>query len=88
LEEDIKLSVVVSCYKQEKYIAECLNSILSQSVNFNYELIIADDCSPDQTRDVINQFYKKYPDKIKLLFPKVNVGPARNYFALHKTCQR
>lgn len=83
MEEAIKLSVVVSCYKQENYIAECLNSILMQEVNFNYELIIADDCSPDQTRDVINQFYNKYPEKIKLLFQEVNVGAARNYIAVH-----
>lgn len=84
MEEAIKLSVVVSCYKQENYIAECLNSILTQEVNFNYEVIIADDCSPDKTQKVIEQFYDKYPDKIKLLFQKVNVGAARNYFAVHK----
>lgn len=54
-----------------------------QEVNFNYELIIADDCSPDKTRDVIKQFYNKYPEKIKLLFQEVNVGAARNYIAVH-----
>ena len=83
MEEALILSVVVSCYKQESYIAECLNSILSQDVDFNYELIIADDCSPDKTRDVIMQFYDRYPDKIKLLFQEVNVGAARNYIAVH-----
>jgi glycosyltransferase involved in cell wall biosynthesis len=83
LGRDIKLSVVVSCYKQENYIAECLNSILMQEVNFSYELIIADDCSPDNTREVINQFALKHPDKIKLLFQEVNVGAARNYIAVH-----
>lgn len=83
MEEAIKLSVVVSCYKQEAYIAECLNSILMQEVNFNYELIVADDCSPDKTRDVIEQFYNKYPEKMKLLFQEVNVGAARNYIAVH-----
>jgi glycosyltransferase involved in cell wall biosynthesis len=54
-----------------------------QEVNFNYELIIADDCSQDKTRDVIKQFYNKYPDKIKLLFQEVNVGAAKNYIAVH-----
>jgi glycosyltransferase involved in cell wall biosynthesis len=87
LEEAIKLTVVVSCYKQENYIAECLNSILSQEVDFNYELIIADDCSPDNTREVIKQFYSRYPDKIKLLFQEVNVGAARNYIAVHNLAQ-
>lgn len=58
-----------------------------QEVNFNYELIIADDCSPDKTRDVIRQFYHRYPDKIKLLFQEVNVGAARNYIAVHNLAQ-
>lgn len=83
MDESIKLSVVVSCYRQEKYISECLNSILMQKVNFNYELIIADDCSPDKTREVIQQFHKKYPEKIKLLFQEANVGAAKNYIAVH-----
>ena len=87
MEEAIKLTVVVSCYKQENYIEECLNSILSQEVDFNYELIVADDCSPDKTREVIKQFYNRYPDKIKLLFQEVNVGAARNYIAVHNLAQ-
>lgn len=80
---EIKLSVVVSCYKQESYIAACLESILTQEVNFDYELIIADDCSPDKTREVIQEFHGKYPEKIKLLFQEKNVGAARNYIAVH-----
>jgi glycosyltransferase involved in cell wall biosynthesis len=83
LNEEIILSVVVSCYKQQDYIAECLNSILTQEVNFKYELIIADDCSPDKTREVIQQFYNKYPEKIRLLFQEKNVGAAQNYIAVH-----
>lgn len=83
MDEEIILSVVVSCYKQQDYIAECLNSILMQEVNFKYELIIADDCSPDKTRNVIQQLYDKYPEKIKLLFQEKNVGAARNYIDVH-----
>ncbi|MGZ8944484.1 MAG: glycosyltransferase family 2 protein [Methylococcaceae bacterium] len=87
MEEAIKLSVVVSCYKQENYIEECLNSIFTQEVDFNYEVIIADDCSPDKTREVIKQFYAKYPEKIKLMFQEVNVGAARNYITVHNLAQ-
>jgi len=83
LDGEIILSVVVSCYKQQNYIAECLNSILTQEVNFKYELIISDDYSPDKTREVIQQFYDKYPEKIRLLFQEKNVGAARNYIAVH-----
>ena len=83
LENFVTLSVVVSCYKQENYIAECLSSILAQSVNFKYEIIIADDCSPDATQKIINEFHKKYPQKITLLYQKTNIGAAKNYLAVH-----
>lgn len=83
MESLIKLSVVISCYKQQDYIAECLESVLAQKVNFEYEIIIADDCSPDNTREIILQFYRKFPKKIKLLFQEKNVGAARNYIDLH-----
>lgn len=84
---DLKLSVVVSCYKQEAYIADCLNSILNQAVNFDYEIIVADDYSPDRTREVINQFHEKHPAVIKLLYQDKNLGPAKNYLAVHNLAQ-
>jgi glycosyltransferase involved in cell wall biosynthesis len=87
LADKLKLSVVVSCYNQEAYIADCLNSILNQKVNFDYEIIVADDCSPDRTREVINQFYEKHPKVIKLLYQDKNVGPAKNYLAVHNLAQ-
>lgn len=83
----IKLSVVISCYKQEDYIAACLKSVLAQEVDFEYEIIIADDCSPDNTRAIIMQFYEKNSGKIKLLFQEKNVGAARNYIDLHNRAQ-
>lgn len=87
MKNSVKLSVVVSCYKQENYIADCLNSILSQKVNFDYEIVVADDFSPDKTREVILQFHQKYPEKIRLLFQEKNVGAAFNYISVHNAAQ-
>ena len=81
---ELILSVVVSCYKQEAYIAQCLNSIFDQKVNFKYEIIIADDCSPDRTRDVILTEVAQYTGVVRLLFNDINVGAARNYLSLHE----
>ena len=80
---EIKLTVVVSCYKQENYIATCLQSILDQEVDFNYEIVVGDDLSPDRTREVIQQFVDRYPGKILTLFNEKNLGAARNYFSIH-----
>ena len=79
----IKLSVVVSCYNQEDYISECLDSIFNQKTDFNFEVIVADDFSSDGTREVIKKCCDKYSNKIRVLYQKKNVGAARNYIALH-----
>jgi len=78
-----KLSVVVSCYNQCDYIAECLESILAQQVDFPYEIIISDDCSTDGTGDIVNNYGAMYPDRIRVLQNTQNLGAARNYFRAH-----
>ena len=45
----MKLSVFVVTYNQEQYIRQCLDSIVMQRVNFEYEVIIGEDCSSDKT---------------------------------------
>ncbi len=83
----MKLTVVVSCYKQEKYIGPCLESILSQQTDFDFDIVIADDYSPDGTRVVIADYHRRFPERIKLVFQEHNVGAARNYFAGHNAAQ-
>jgi len=77
-------SVVVSCYNQEQYVEDCLDSILSQEVDFDYEVIVSDDCSTDRTQEVLRAYAEKHPGKIKLLLREKNVGAALNYHGVHK----
>jgi glycosyltransferase involved in cell wall biosynthesis len=70
----VKISVTVTAYNHEKYIAQAIDSILMQTVNFNYEIIIGEDCSADNTRNIVIDFQKRYPDKIKLILPQKNLG--------------
>lgn len=79
----MKATVVVSCYKQEKYIEECLLSILTQEVNFDYEILVGDDASPDQTPFILKRLAEKFPEKIKLILRSKNLGAAENYIDLH-----
>lgn len=53
------ISVIISTYNHEKYIAQCLDSVLSQKGNFNLEIIIADDCSTDFAPVIIQQYAEK-----------------------------
>lgn len=78
-----KVSVCIPTYNHEKYIRNCLDSILDQECNFNYEIIIGDDCSKDNNRLIINEYADKYPDIIKPIFHEKNIGGEKNYLAVH-----
>lgn len=79
-----KLSVCVVTYNQEKYVRQCLQSILDQRISFDFEIVISDDFSTDKTRNILKEFSAKYPDIIKLHLQKENIGPYENYSFVHK----
>lgn len=76
--DDIKVSVCVVAYNQEKYIAECLDSLVSQETDFKFEIIVGEDCSTDSTRAIVQQYVDKYPNLIKPIFHEQNVGAVEN----------
>lgn len=76
--DDIKVSVCVVTYNQEKYIAECLDSLVSQETDFKFEIIVGEDYSTDGTRAIVQQYVDKYPDVVKPIFHKSNVGAVEN----------
>ena len=77
-DDNILLSVAIISYNQEKYIAEAIESVLAQKVNFNYELLLADDCSKDNTLKIMKEYEKKYPEIIRVLDRKHNLGANNN----------
>lgn len=74
----VSVSVVVPAYNVEKYLEECLQSILMQTY-IDYEIIIVNDGSTDSSLDICNK-YKEQSDRVKV-FTKENGGlsSARNY---------
>ena len=63
----MKLLVSITCitFNQENYIAEAIESFLMQKTNFDFEIIIGEDCSTDGTRKIIEEYRTKFPEKIK-----------------------
>ena len=61
-DKQIVVSVVMITYKHEEYLADAINGVLMQECDFDVELIIADDCSPDRTKEVVEGFqsHKNY----------------------------
>src|SRR5437762_2491810 len=70
---EMEVSVLLTTYNHEKYIAQALDSVLMQETNFDFELVILEDCSTDSTRDIVLAYQKKHPRKIRLRLAKRNV---------------
>lgn len=72
-----KISVIVICYKQEELIKRAINSLLAQK-DYIYEICVSDDCSPDSTWQVLQEYDKQYPGLFKLHQNRPNVGIFEN----------
>ena len=75
----IKVSIIVPVYNVEKYISKCLDSLVNQTLN-EIEIIVVNDGSLDNSQKIIDDYVKKYPDKIKSYIKENGgQGSARNY---------
>lgn len=74
------LSVIIPNHNNGQYLKQCLDSILAQTYQ-NIEIVVSDDCSTDNSRTIIREYEKLYPDKIRGLYLEKNFGVAfnRNY---------
>lgn len=81
------VSVIVPVYNQEQYIEKMIESIILQERCFPIEIIIGDDCSTDDTWNIILQYQKEYPDLLKAYRQKENLGLIKNFFDLAKKCR-
>lgn len=64
----IKVSVCISAYNHESFIEEALNSVLGQECDFDYEIIVSNDKSTDQTHEVITKIIDEHPEGKKICY--------------------
>lgn len=86
-ENEIVVSVCMITYNHASFIAQAIDGVVMQQTNFRYELIISEDCSTDNTRDVCKAYQLKYPDKIKLILPAMNLGVIKNSLSTFQACK-
>ncbi len=79
------VSVCMTTYYHERFIAKAIDSVLSQKVDFLYEIIICDDCSKDRTVDIIRSYAEKYKF-IKYKTNEKNYGLTKNVFQAKCMC--
>lgn len=74
----MRFSIIVPVYNVEKYIGKCLNSLVNQSFD-DYEIIVVDDETPDNSMAIVDSYQKRYPEKIRVIHQKnLGLGGARN----------
>ena len=69
---DIMVSILCTAYNQEDYIAEALESFIRQKTKFNFEVIVHDDASTDNTAQIIKKYQEKYPNIIVPIYQSEN----------------
>ncbi len=69
-----RVSVIMLAYNHQKFIAQAIDGVLMQETNFDFELVIGEDFSPDKTRQICLDYEAKFPDKVRVLKREKNLG--------------
>ena len=83
----ILISVIIPSYNRADLVRETIDSILAQKVDADIEIVIGDDCSTDNAREVLQLYYEKHPDIIRLFFREKNMGLGANWAQCVKDCR-
>lgn len=68
------VSVHMLAYNHAKFIRKAIDGVLMQKTDFEYELIIGEDASTDETREICFDYQRRFPDKVRVLWSEQNVN--------------
>ncbi|HIE44902.1 MAG TPA: glycosyltransferase [Flavobacteriaceae bacterium] len=80
------VSILTITYNHELFIAQAIDSFLMQETDFDFEIVIGEDCSTDNTRKIIEEYQKTHPKKIRLLPSNKNLGIEANFYRTTQAC--
>ena len=81
------VSVTISTYKHEAWLDEALRGVLMQETDFPFEVIVADDASPDRTAEIALEWQRRHPDKVRVLRGKCNSYGIENHKRSKAACR-
>jgi Glycosyl transferase family 2 len=81
------LSVLCLTYNHAAYIARALESFLAQQTDFEIEIVVADDCSTDETVAILERFRQRAGEHLHILTSPINLGITRNFRRALKACR-
>ena len=65
------ISIIIPIYNVEKYVAECLNSVINQTYDHSkIECILVDDCTPDKSMNIANELIANYNGDMTFIIKK------------------
>ena len=76
--DGIKVSVICPTYNHERYLRQCLDSLLMQEVDFDYEILVGDDASTDASPRILQEYAQLHPYRIVAVQRPRNIGPVAN----------
>ena len=85
LERDSESQRLMITCNQDQFVGQAIESVLSQQVDFEHELVIGEDCSTDRAHEIVIEFGEKHPDRIRLLLPQ-NLGMQENFKTTLAAC--
>ena len=77
-----RVSVCIVTFNHEKYIRDCVMSVIRQAEDVDIEILVGDDQSSDGTRAIMESLAKEFPDLIRYRRNAQRLGPAGNYQSL------
>jgi glycosyltransferase involved in cell wall biosynthesis len=86
-EESVKLSVAMVTYNHEIFIRQAIESVLAQRVNFEFQVVVGEDCSTDATRSVLMELHDRYTERIVPVLQQQNIRMVRNLCSTLAACR-
>lgn len=86
LDQEVSVSIVCVTFNHAAFIDQTLLSFIQQQTNFRFEIVIGEDCSSDDTLNIILKWRDRYPEVIKLLTGSPNMGPHLNWNRAYSAC--
>jgi glycosyltransferase involved in cell wall biosynthesis len=81
------VSIIVASYNHEQVLGECIHSLAAQKAGFPFEILIAEDCSTDRTREAALALQRQYPELVRVIWTPQNKGATLNTIFATSLCR-
>lgn len=75
----IQVSIILTVFNHEQFLARALESILIQKTNFRFEIVVGDDASTDDSLAILLDYSKRHPCLFNITSRKINLGGTKNF---------